>query len=222
MGGEDQTLLGYGRTMRRVLDLARRAQSLVQRRPLAADTVLALTLAITAFGSLDATYSELPEHDSTFSHGWTVAVVVSMLAITLPLAWRRRFPFSVAVVVVGAFLFARIVVNVPEANISLFALWLMLYSVYVHGQRRFRIPVITLCYSVLVAELVREIYFASDANGPPLAGARGSGHGVIVCASSGPGLDLVAQGEVGAGVTGSGSGEVLTQLRDGGGGPLCR
>jgi subtilisin family serine protease len=49
-----------------------------------------------------------------------------------------------------------------------------------------------------------------------------SGHGVIVCATSGPGFDLVAQGEVGAGVAGLGSGEVLAQLRDSGGGPLGR
>jgi ACR3 family arsenite transporter len=37
---------------------------------------------------------------------------------------------------------------------------------------------------------------------------------------SGLGFDLVAQGEVGPGVTGSGRGEVFTQLGDGGGGAL--
>src|ERR1035437_7834918 len=47
---------------------------------------------------------------------------------------------------------------------------------------------------------------------------QGSGHGDIICAGSGPGFDLVAQGEVGPGVTGSGRGEVFTQLGDGGGG----
>ena len=50
---------------------------------------------------------------------------------------------------------------------------------------------------------------------------QGSGHGVIVCATSGPGFDLVAQGEVGAGVAGLCAGQVLAQLRDGGGGPPC-
>src|ERR1035437_1911660 len=41
-------------------------------------------------------------------------------------------------------------------------------------------------------------------------------------AGSGVGFDLVAQDEVGAGVTGFRGGQVLAQLRDGGGGPLCR
>jgi hypothetical protein len=50
---------------------------------------------------------------------------------------------------------------------------------------------------------------------------QGSGHGVIVSAWSGLGFDLVAQGEVGAGVAGLGVGEVLAQLSDSGGGSLC-
>src|SRR5665811_1762001 len=41
-----------------------------------------------------------------------------------------------------------------------------------------------------------------------------SGHGDIICAGSGPVFDLVAQGEVGAGVAGVGRGEVFTQLGD--------
>ena len=58
--------------------------------------------------------------------------------------WRGDGDFRSpsAVVVVVAFLVARIVVHVPEANISLFVLWLMIYSVAVHGQRRFRTPVL--------------------------------------------------------------------------------
>ena len=49
-------------------------------------------------------------------------------------------------------------------------------------------------------------------------GSQDSGHGVIICACSGPGFDLVAQGEVGAWVEGVCGGEVLAQLGDGGGG----
>ena len=85
-----------------------------------------------------------------------------MLAITLPLAWRRRFPFSVGAVVVVAFVVSRLVVHVPEANITALALWLMLYSVAVHGQRRSRTPVLALFYCAIVAELVRELFFASS------------------------------------------------------------
>jgi len=47
------------------------------------------------------------------------------------------------------------------------------------------------------------------------ADPQDSGHGVIICACSGPGFDLVAQDEIGAGVAGLSGGEVLTQLRNG-------
>ena len=50
---------------------------------------------------------------------------------------------------------------------------------------------------------------------------QGSGHGVIFRVGLGVVFDFVAQGEFGAGVAGVGGGEVLTQLCDGGGGPLC-
>ena len=49
---------------------------------------------------------------------------------------------------------------------------------------------------------------------------QGSGHGAIILVWSGVGFDLVAQDEVGSGVTGFRGGQVLAQLRDGGGGPL--
>jgi signal transduction histidine kinase len=153
-----------------LLNLAKGPQTLAQRYPLAADAGLALALALAAFVSLAATYDEIPANDPMFSHGWTVAVVVSMLALTLPLALRRRFPFSVALVVVIAFLVARIAVHIPEANVSLLTAWLMIYSVAVHGQRRFRTPVLALCYIAIVTELVRELFFVTPiTGGPPLA-----------------------------------------------------
>jgi len=163
MGDEQKTLLGYGRLMRRVIDAVKGARSIVQRHPLAVDTAIALVLALAALVSLSATYSQLPPNDPSFSHGFTVAVVASMLAITLPLAWRRRFPFTVGVVVVAAFLVGRIVVHVPEANITLLALWLMFYSVAVYGNRRFRTPFLALCYIAIVAELTHELFFPGPA-----------------------------------------------------------
>ena len=66
-----------------------------------------------------------------------------------------------AVVVVVAFLVARIVVQVPEGNVSLLAGWLMIYSVAVYGQRRLRTPILALCFATIVAEIVRELFFAS-------------------------------------------------------------
>ena len=166
MGDEVRTLIGYGRSMRRVLALAKRARALDQRYPLAADTLLAVALAGAAFISLAVTYRQLPANNSTFSHGFTVEVVAAMLAITIPLAWRRRFPFSVGIVVVVAFVVSRIVVHTPEANITAMVLWLMLYSVAAYGHRRFRTEVLALLYCAIVAELVRELFFTS--NVPPL------------------------------------------------------
>ena len=151
------------------VDLAKHTQALVRRFPLAADALLALVLAAAAFVSLAVTYSGIPVTDHAFSHGFTFAVIASTLALTLPLAWRRRYPFSVSIVVVVAFLIARIVVHVPEANVSLLAAWLMIYSVAVHGKRQYRTPVLALCYSAIVAELIRELFFASYSSGQPLA-----------------------------------------------------
>ena len=160
MGDEKESLLGYGRPMRRVMGLAKGAQSFVQRHPLAVDTVIAGALAVAALVSLAATYGALPANDPTYSHGFTVAVVASMLAITLPLAGRRHFPFSVGVVVVTGFLVARAVVHVPEANVTLLALWLMFYSVAVYANRRYRTPFLAVCSLAIIAELVRELFFS--------------------------------------------------------------
>lgn len=148
--------------------MASRAQTLLQRHPLAVDTVIAGALAVAALVSLAATYGALPANDPTYSHGFTVAVVASMLAITLPLAGRRRFPFSAGAVVVAGFLVARAVVHVPEANITLLALWLMFYSVAVYGNRRRRTPFLAVCYLAIITELVRELFFPGPLGASPL------------------------------------------------------
>jgi len=163
------TFLGYGGPIARVLGFAKRNQAAIRRYPLTADTALAGVMAAAALASLAVTYEGLPAAGHTYSHGFGLAVVGSMLALTLPLAFRRRFPFSVAFAVVAAFLVARIIVRVPETNISLFALWVMIYSAAVYGRRHLRTPVLALCTSVIVAEVVREVFFANYATGPPMA-----------------------------------------------------
>ena len=47
---------------------------------------------------------------------------------------------------------------------------------------------------------------------------QGSGHSAGVCVRLGAGFDSVVQGEGGAGVAGSGGGEVLAEFGEGGGG----
>ena len=121
--------------MRSVRDLAKASQALVRRYPLTADALLAFAFAAAAFVSLAVTYNGLPANQTTFSHGFTLEVVAAMLAVTLPLAWRRRFPFSVGVVVVVVF------VVEPHCrshgrgeHFTAIVLWFMLYSVAVHGR----------------------------------------------------------------------------------------
>jgi signal transduction histidine kinase len=152
--------------MRSVRDLAKASQALVRRYPLTADALLAFAFAGAAFVSLAVTYNGLPANQTTFSHGFTLEVVAAMLAVTLPLAWRRRFPFSVGVVVVVVFVVSRIVVHTAEANITAIVLWFMLYSVAVHGRQRFRTAGLAVLYCAIVAELVRELF--STAYIPPL------------------------------------------------------
>jgi signal transduction histidine kinase len=141
------------------MDLAKRAAASVRRHPMAADVTLALAFAAAALISVKTILDEISSVDPSFPQPATAAVVVSMLGITLPLAWRRRFPFSVAIVVVIAFLYARIVGEIPESSITLLAGSLALYSVAVHGRPRARTPVLALCLAAIVAEVVRELFF---------------------------------------------------------------
>src|ERR1017187_8068873 len=182
MGDEARTTVEYGRPMGTVRTLAGRIQALVRRFPFAADAALAVALAMAALVSLAVTYGELPPGDTTFNQGFTLAVVASMLGITLPLAWRRRYPLSVGVVVVVAFLLARIVVNVPESQVSLLAAWLMIYSIAAYGRRPLRTPVLALCFAAIVAELVRELFFAAPVTASALARCFSLFYNVVVLA----------------------------------------
>src|SRR5664279_1388118 len=182
MGDEAGTPVEYRRPMETVRNLAGRIQALVRRFPFAADAALAVALAIAALVSLAVTYGELPPADPAFSQGFTLAVVASMLGITLPLAWRRRYPLSVGVVAVVAFLLARIVVHVPEAEVSLLAAWLMIYSIAAYGRRPLRTPVLALCFAAIMAEIVRESFFTAPATAPPLARSFSLLYNVVVLA----------------------------------------
>jgi hypothetical protein len=80
--------------------------------------------------------------------------------------------------------------------------------------KEYQLADVILCNSRLTAR-------SFESKDYPVEQLQGSGHGARILVRSGAGFDLVAQDEVGAGVTGVRGGQVLTQLRDGGGGPLC-
>ena len=137
-----------------------------RRHPTAADLILALALSIAALVSLFTTF-ELLQQDPSWEAPNKGLIVLSLLAVTLPLAVRRRYPLLVAAVVTAAFVAGRMLVNpgIPgvaawEATVTVWALWVAMYTAVVHGpERRETAIVVAAVVVVLLAEIVREIMF---------------------------------------------------------------
>ena len=107
---------------------------------MAADAVLAIVIAAAALVSVKTVYDEIRIHDPSFRAPATAVIVASMLAMSLPLVWRRRFPLTVACVVVGAVVGGWMLVDVREDSITLVAASVAMYSAAAHGDRRVRTP----------------------------------------------------------------------------------
>lgn len=160
--------LGKGRSTSRLgalRKLARRVKTTLRRHSTAADTVVALLFAVAAFVSLSTTF-ELVRQDPSFELPARSGLVLSLLAVTLPLALRRRFPLPVAGVVIISFVVGRVtlapaepVLPAWEGYATVWACWLALYSAVAYGRRT---PLTTLALAalaaVLLGEVVREIY----------------------------------------------------------------
>jgi signal transduction histidine kinase len=146
--------------------LARRLTATLRRHPTAADTILAALFAAAALVSLSATF-ELMRQAPTFDLPATPPLVVALLAVTLPIALRRRFPLAVACAVVLAFVVSRVilapeVVFLPawESYATVWACWLALYSAVVHSRKtRVTSLLVAALVALLFAEVVREVYF---------------------------------------------------------------
>jgi signal transduction histidine kinase len=144
----------------------RRALSAVRGHPVAADTVAAALVVVAALVSFYATL-ELLRQDPTFRDPANVPIVVALLAVIGPLALRRRFPLTVAGVVIMAFVLGRVAVapEVPgvfawEGILTVWACWIALYSAVVHARRgRRAVVIISVLTALLLAEVVREIVF---------------------------------------------------------------
>jgi signal transduction histidine kinase len=144
----------------------RRALTWLGRRPTVVDGVIALLFGASAVVSMYATI-ELLRQDPAFDEPGKAAIVVSLLVVTLPLVFRRRYPLTTAVVVIGGFVIGRILVNpgVPllpwDGIVTVWACWLALYSAVAHGART-RITTLALGALVLVVsgEVVREVFFS--------------------------------------------------------------
>ncbi len=162
MGMRDHDFRGVGDATL----LARRAMATLRRHPTAADGVVALVFAGAAIVSLYTTF-ELLRQDPTFHEPAKQGLVAALLAVTLPLALRRRFPLAVAATVIVAFVVGRVARNpgVPglpgwEGYVTVWACWLALYSAVAHGRRTRRTALLLAALAVtLFGEVVREVYF---------------------------------------------------------------
>ncbi|MEA2717242.1 MAG: hypothetical protein QOI99_1559 [Actinomycetota bacterium] len=140
-------------------DLARRAHAAVRRHSTATDAALALAVAAAAIVAVTA-ISDVTRANNPSAHlPGTVAVVLAMLAISLPLAWRRRFPLTVDLLVTGAYLVSQMVIGVPGGSITVLAASLAIYAAAAHGRGRFRTLVLALCLGGVLAEQVRQLFF---------------------------------------------------------------
>jgi signal transduction histidine kinase len=146
--------------------LARRALAVSRRHRTAADSLLAVGFAGAAMLSLSTTF-ELLRQDPAFHAPAKGGIVASLLAVTLPLALRRRYPLAVAVAVIAAFIAGRLAFSpgfaaLPgwEGYLSVWACWVALYTVVAHAPRTrtTAIGVATLVTAVF-AEVVREVFF---------------------------------------------------------------
>ena len=87
-----------------VTNVPRRLRKVLGAHPAAADGLFAAAIAGAALISVKAIYDEMTDMDHNVHVPAALPIVVAMLALTAPLAWRRRYPLGVAIAVVTAFL----------------------------------------------------------------------------------------------------------------------
>ena len=146
--------------------LARRLTTTLRRHPTAADTALAVLFAAAALVSLAATF-ELLRQDPAIELPARLPLDLALLAVTLPLALRRRYPVAAASIVIVAFVASRVILSpdVPglpawESFASVWACWIALYSAVVHRRKtRLTSLLLAVLLALLAGEIVREVFF---------------------------------------------------------------
>jgi hypothetical protein len=149
-------------TVQVVRNLARRAVDWQRRHPTAADAVVAALFTVAGLVSVSVSLAAARDLDVRLEQPSTAAVVVTTLAVTLPLAGRRRLPLSAATVVTVAFVVERVLLQSVEPYVTVYSVWLALYSAVVYGRpgRRRRL-VLALNVGLLLGEVVRELFFVA-------------------------------------------------------------
>jgi signal transduction histidine kinase len=142
---------------------------------------LAAVLALAALVSVKAVYDEMSDMDALFRVPRALPIVVSMLALAAPLAWRRRYPLGVAVAVVTAFLVARVVVHVPEESVTMLVAFVAFYSAAAHGRRPLGIYVLLACEVAVLLQVARELFLVGYMAGMhPLSQSFELGFNVVI------------------------------------------
>jgi hypothetical protein len=122
-------------TVAGVKHLARRALDWQRRHPTATDAVVAVLFTVAGLVSVFVNLTAARDLDIQLEQPSTAAVLITTLAVTLPLAWRRRFPLTATSAVTVAFVVDRLLLQPVEPFITVYAVWLGLYSAVVYGRR---------------------------------------------------------------------------------------
>jgi signal transduction histidine kinase len=141
-----------------VTNVPRPLRNVLRSHPDATDLLCAAVIAAAALVSVKADYDEMADMDHHYQVPAALPIVISMLALTAPLAWRRRYPLGVAIAVVTAFLFARIVVGVPEESVTFLVTFLAFYSAASYGRRPLGSYVLLACEVAVVLQVARELF----------------------------------------------------------------
>lgn len=127
------------------------------------DLALAVSLLVASFLSAALTSAAL-EWDEAAAPLWSVLIYAPL--ITLPLAFRRRWPATVAVVVAVAYFFG-VTWRVPELYVANVAVFISLYTVgaWMNDRRRafaVRVGIIVGMFGWLIVVMYREALFAAE------------------------------------------------------------
>jgi len=126
-----------------------------------ADAIVAMMFAVGGVISLTAQFELDRLVIPNFHEPAQAWPILAVLAATLPLALRRRFPLVAAAAVIGAFVVGRALLpySQQEQYLTVLACWLALYSAAVHAPRS-RLSTVALgaLAVVLGVELVREVF----------------------------------------------------------------
>jgi hypothetical protein len=125
MNTRDSRAAPGGRSVR---SLARRVAAFLQRRPMTADAIVAMMFAVGGVISLTAQFELDRLVIPNFHEPAQAWPILAVLAATLPLALRRRFPLAAATAVIGAFVVGRALLpySQQEQYLTVLACWLAL------------------------------------------------------------------------------------------------